>query len=254
MPSIKTEKNTSIHYLINRKGKKPFLIFIHGAGSNHTVYKPFFEHFKNRNYLVIDIRNHGHSRGGEDSIDAIVHDLKTVFKKEKIKKAILVGNCLGASAAVEFSWKYPELVQQLVLITLFSRRYIRLSSLLYPLACFFAQLFSWLPQQTKLKFQDYHKYQNKSLWYYPLLDIRGTPLRAYATLVRDLFSYRINFENITSPALIILAEHDCFTKNKLIKQDIAPFKHISAKVIHGNHVVLTRAAQQTITAVEEFIR
>lgn len=254
MPKIKIERDTSIFYCINRKGRKPFLIFIHGAGSNHTVYKPFFEHFKDRNYLAFDIRNHGYSRGGTTSIKEVVKDLKKILIKERIKEAVVIGNCLGASIAIEFSWKYPEQVKQLILVTLFSKQYIRCAWLFYPIAQFFAVIFSWLPKQEKLKFQDYHKYPNRPLWYYPLLDIRGTPLQAYATFVRDLFEYTITFENITSPTLIILAEHDYFTKNNLIKKDSELFKHITTMTISGNHVVLTRAAQQTIAVVEEFIQ
>jgi pimeloyl-ACP methyl ester carboxylesterase len=248
MPTLK-DKNAEVHYIINRVNKKPFLFFIHGAGSNHTIYKPLFN--KKTNYIAIDIRHHGHSKGGKVNFNTIVQDIENIRTKEKLNKLILVGNCLGASLAVEYYKQFPKNVQKLILLTLFSERYVRFSFIFHPLASFFTMIFNLFPARKNTIFQDYHKYQKRPMWYYPMLDVRGTPLKALASLVKELFEYKIDL-NIKVPTIIITAEHDIMTRNTLLKEDAKKY-NLTIKELHSNHVPLTRMPEEIKKIIEDIL-
>lgn len=252
MPTLQ-RGDACISYDVNRVNRNGWLFFIHGAGSNHSVWKPILEHFKKHNWVAVDVRNHGNSKGGENTLDAIVEDIKEILTKEKIQSTTLIGNCLGTTVAVAFAERYPSLVKKLVLITPFSARYIRFSSLFYPLARWLSSFFSLFRWERTLKFQDYHKYQKRPLWYYPLLDIRGTSLEAYASYVAELFKYPLDLESTRIPALVITAEQDFFTRNDLIVEDCKQNKNINLKTVHCHHVPLTRTPEKIITLLEEFV-
>ena len=82
-----------------------------------------------------------------------------------------------------------------------------------------------------------------------MLDVRGTPLKALASLVKELFEYEIDL-NINSPTVIITAEHDIMTRNKLLKEDA---KQHTIKELHSNHVPLTRMPEEIKKIIEENI-
>ena len=252
MPEI-TQGDAVVYYKINRVNRKEWFFFVHGAGSNHSIYKPFFEKFNDKNFIAIDVRNHGHSHGGETSLALIVSDIKAILDKENIEEVIFVGNCLGASVALSFYYQYPKYVRKLVLITLFSARYVNLSSVFYPISSWLSSFFGLFKWKRRLKFQDYQKYEKRPVWYYPMLDVRGTPLEAYAVLVKDLFSYVIDLDSVRIPTLVITADMDAFTKNDLIVFDASRNKKITVKGVACHHVPLTRKASEVIKLVERFL-
>ena len=244
--------NKKIFYLVNRIKKGSFIFFLHGAGSNHSVFKPFFKAFKNQNYIAMDYRGHGHSENAEVSISDIIDDIMLILQKEKVKKVKFIGNSLGATIALEFYKAYPSLVEKLVLFTLFSRRYVRFSWFYGILAnvCHF-----WLRPfrlKRKLKFQDYHKYKKRPIWYYPYLDIRGTPVISILKLVVELFKTPIDFSIVKIPSLVIVAKHDFSAKNKLIINDCKK-NNVVCEVMNGSHVVLTREFEKAIKIVRGFL-
>lgn len=250
---------TEIYYVINKvqnSSDKLFIIFIHGAGSNHTVYKPFFTAFEDRNFVALDLRNHGHSGRAPletITIEILAQDIEAIMKEENIKEFILVGNSLGASVALEVAKKHQKQTKNLVLFTLFSKRYIRGSSFLYFLATFSYILLKPFSGWRKLKFQDYHKYQKRPLWYYPLLDIRGTPVTTVAKLVKKLFQYHFSLSRLAVPTLLFVSLDDFSTKNSLIHSDCKGNKNITLINLKSHHVPLTRDYEEVTKHVKRFL-
>src|SRR3989344_3105328 len=106
-------KTHSLTYVLNKQTKKKSdhaLVFLHGAGSNHTLYTPFMRALPHETTLAIDYPCHGHSDRAYVTIDEIAELLKKIIDKEQIKKVTLVGNCLGATVAHAFYKKYPTTV------------------------------------------------------------------------------------------------------------------------------------------------
>lgn len=249
---IRSFDGTELSYVIN-KGSKPFLVFLHGAGSNHSTWKPFLNYFKNNFFIAPDLRGHGRSGRGKVSIENFSKDLKKIFDREKIEKTVIIGNCLGTTIAVNFYKRFPKLVDKLVLITPFSSEIIRLSKplgFLNNLTLSFVKMFK---SRRKLRFQDYHKHMKKPVFYYPLLDIRGTSITTDLSAIKELFDYKLNFDNIKTKTLVIAANRDHFSKLEVIKKMIKKNKNIILRIIDSNHVPLTRNPEKLIKEVDKFL-
>lgn len=248
---------TEISYLINRASpKQPFLVFIHGAGSNHTLYKPFFAAFEFNNFIALDLRNHGNSgRSAPEkiTIENLAKDIEAVLKAEKINEVIPLANSLGTTIALEFYKNNRKQVKQMVLFTAFSKRYIRFSSLSHIVVSVLSPIAAPFSGWRKLSFQDYHKYKERPIWFYPYLDIRGTPVGTVIKLIKELFRYQISFSSIIVPTLLFISEDDWSTKNSLIRSDCKDNKHITIITLKANHVPLTREHLEIVKIVKRFV-
>ena len=144
-------------------------------------------------------------------------------------------------------------IKQLILFTLFSKRYIKNAAFLNAVAtiayCIVRPFSGW----RKLRFQDYHKYKERPIWWYPYLDIRGTPICTVLKLVRELFAYQISLPTIITPTLLFVCLDDFSTKNGLITSDCKGNKHISIINLKSLHVPLTRNYQEIIRHVKRFV-
>lgn len=256
--TIKSFDRTDIYYIINKATPSShYIVFIHGAGSNHSVYKPFFHAFEDRNFIALDIRNHGKSGRCPleyITIGAIRRDILAILKEEKITSVVLVGNSLGATVAVEVYKAIKKQVKQLVLFTLFSKRYVRFSwffNIVASATYFCIKPFSGA---RKLRFTDYHKYAKQPIWYYPYLDVRGTPVATVMKLVKELFATQLYISAIAVPTLVFVAERDWSSQNSLIQSDCKGNNNISVITIHGNHVILSQKYGEVISHIRKFIR
>jgi pimeloyl-ACP methyl ester carboxylesterase len=251
-----TKDDTEIFYWHNKVHNGPTLIFVHGAGSNHTVYKPFFDAFKDHNFVALDLANHGKS-GYRDvakiTIEGLADDVWQLCQLERLKYVIPVGNCLGASIVSAFYKKHRWNCKKLVLLTLFSRRYVRFSSWYNGLASVLYVVAKPFSGKRSLKFQDYHKYEKRPVWYYPYLDIRGTPLTTCFKLAKELFLFEPYVANIKVKTLLICADDDWSTRNELIRSDVAGNKNVVVDGVASNHVPLTRVSADVISKVRAFL-
>jgi len=141
----------------------------------------------------------------------------------------------------------------MILLTLFSKRYIKHPVLFNNLASMFYTILKPFAGKRPLKFQDYHKYKERPIWYYPYLDFRGTPITTVLKLVKELFQYPIYAYNIKVPTLIFVAEKDWSTKNELIKSDCKSNKNIKLVELKSNHVPLVRIYDDVLKGVNEFL-
>jgi pimeloyl-ACP methyl ester carboxylesterase len=253
-----TKDNVEIYYWCNRVHKnQPFLIFVHGAGSNHTVYKPFFTSFKDYNFVALDLANHGKSGYrdvAEITMEGLADDVWQLCEHEKLNDVIPIGNCLGASVVSAFYKAHRWNCKKLVLLTLFSRRYVRFSGLYNAVASVLYFCVRPFSGKRTLKFQDYHKYEKRPVWYYPYLDFRGTPLTTCFKLAKELFRYQLFVYHIKTETLLICADHDWSTRSDLIRSDVKGNKHVTVVGINSNHVPLTRVSQEVIKEVRGFLQ
>jgi pimeloyl-ACP methyl ester carboxylesterase len=251
-----TKDNTKIFYWHNVVNNGPTLIFIHGAGSNHTVYKPFLTVFKDHNFVALDLANHGKS-GYRDvskiTMEALADDIWQLCQLEKLKHVIPIGNCLGASVAMEFYKQHRWNCKKLVLLTLFSKRYVRFSGIYDSLASVLYFVAAPFSGKRTLKFQDYHKYEKRPVWYYPYLDFRGTPVTTCLKLAKELFRYELFVFHLKVPTLLVCADGDWSTRSDLIKSDVKGNQKINVVGIDSNHVPLTRVAEDVIRTVRGFL-
>jgi len=99
-------------------GKGPAMILLHNGGSDHHIWDgqiPFFAH--GHTVFALDLPGFGESDKPDVPYDlALYSELVTRFIRERqADRPVLMGNCIGAAAALEVALRHPEEVGGLVL-------------------------------------------------------------------------------------------------------------------------------------------
>lgn len=97
----------------------PSVVFVHGAGMDHTIWTLQTRYFAHhgRNVLAVDLPGHGRSGGTpHDSIGALADWLIRFFDAAQLDKAALVGHSMGALVALEAAARAPTRVWALALL------------------------------------------------------------------------------------------------------------------------------------------
>lgn len=117
MPT-RTINGTSLYFEISGRGTP--LLFIHGHGLAHDMFRPQMEFFK-RSYLVIGVDLRGNGQSGklhcapERIIDLQCEDLSLLLGHLGIRQAVLIGADYGGILAQRFAYLYPEQVSALII-------------------------------------------------------------------------------------------------------------------------------------------
>jgi pimeloyl-ACP methyl ester carboxylesterase len=98
---------------------KDSIVFIHGAGMDHTVWTLFSRHFARheRNVIAVDLPGHGRSAGEpKPSIEAISDWIVDLLDALGVQQAAVVGHSLGSLVALDCAARHPDRVRALVLV------------------------------------------------------------------------------------------------------------------------------------------
>ncbi|MBT7825305.1 MAG: alpha/beta hydrolase [Bacteroidetes bacterium] len=109
----------SINYI--DVGKGDVLIFLHNGGGFWQIWSKQIEYFqKTHRVLALDWPGFGESSESNKpySLDFNTQILKCFLDSLKMSKVTLIGNCIGASIAINFSNLYPERVDKRVLMNI----------------------------------------------------------------------------------------------------------------------------------------
>jgi pimeloyl-ACP methyl ester carboxylesterase len=118
MATLVTNDGTKIFYTIRGAGS-PALVFIHGWCSNLTHWSAQTRRFgKAHRVLAFDRRGHGRSDIPSKGYSAKQHaaDLAEIARREKIRRAVVIGHAGGGPTALEFARSYPSLARAVVLV------------------------------------------------------------------------------------------------------------------------------------------
>jgi pimeloyl-ACP methyl ester carboxylesterase len=99
--------------------KKPSVVFVHGAGLDHSLFGLQSRYFgyHGRNVLALDLPGHGRSAGPPiSSIQAMADWVSQVLKKLGIEKASVVGHSMGSLVALEFAARHPAQCERIAFI------------------------------------------------------------------------------------------------------------------------------------------
>ena len=98
---------------------EPALVFIHGGFADRSFWADQMKYFSKRHHVVaIDLAGHGESGKNrkEWNIAAFAQDVRAVIEKEKIKKAVLIGNSLGGPVVLETAHLLPGAVTAVIAV------------------------------------------------------------------------------------------------------------------------------------------
>jgi len=98
---------------------KPSLVFIHGAGMDHTVWTVFERYFARHGYNVIALDLPGHGRSAGDPLPGIAgmaEWVDGVLELLGIADATMIGHSMGSLVAFEMAASYPDRTSKAVLL------------------------------------------------------------------------------------------------------------------------------------------
>ncbi len=98
---------------------KETIVLLHGSGLSHIVWSLTEQYLSSQNYnvLAIDLPGHGNSKGEcLKSIEEISDWLEKVFNKLEVIELTIVGHSQGCLEALEYYFKYPKKIKNLIFI------------------------------------------------------------------------------------------------------------------------------------------
>jgi pimeloyl-ACP methyl ester carboxylesterase len=97
----------------------PTIVFLHGAGLDHSVWALLARSFAHRGFAVLapDLPGHGRSAGAAlSSVRAIADWTAALISAAGVRAARLIGHSMGSLAALETTARFPDKVTGLALI------------------------------------------------------------------------------------------------------------------------------------------
>jgi pimeloyl-ACP methyl ester carboxylesterase len=99
----------------------PLIVFLHGAGMDHSVWVMPARYFARHGYRVmaVDLPGHGRSDGPAlESIDEMANWVRTMIQglDASPSRTILAGHSMGSLICLSLAARYPELVEQVLLL------------------------------------------------------------------------------------------------------------------------------------------
>ena len=99
--------------------KKSTILLMHGSGLTHIVWSLHEQFYASQgfNVLSVDLPGHGNSEGPSlESIEKISDWIKSLMLKINIEKIIIIGHSQGGLVGIDFSSRYPELIEKIILV------------------------------------------------------------------------------------------------------------------------------------------
>jgi len=102
------------------------LLILHGLFGQSDNWNTLAKRFGEAGFETysIDLRNHGLSPHSEVwNYEAMADDIKEFIDTHKLQKPILLGHSMGGKAAMVFVFKYPEVLDKLIVADMSPREY-----------------------------------------------------------------------------------------------------------------------------------
>jgi len=250
-------KDGALFYTI--QGKGPWLVFIHGAWTNHKwwrlIVSTLSRHFR---ILCFDLRGHGESTKLQTpySVRGFASDLDAILSYNEIDECVLIGWSLGGCIAMQYCIDAPKKVKAQVLISTRSKKDFKMKLEIF--------LFKYLARLHVVSFE------NQIIRRFHRMFLPETPaeivdwathelLRASKDffIIADSFlnwKLRGDLRDIRIPSLIITGDKDELVPKKFSVQihKELPFGRL---VILKNcsHVAILDRPEEICKAIQEFL-
>ena len=235
------------------KGTKKTLVFLHGAGSNHSIWKPYLSAFKGHRIMLIDLPGHGKSQSTPYvSIAHAAHEVSKVLQKAGVRNAALIGHSFGGLVGLEASLHVSaNRLNGLIVTSPVAKHLSRPPLVLKGIS----RVLNLLHGKTGevLPFQDYSVIEDKPPFLFPLVDFRGTTPSIISMTLHDAIEYEPAWKAVSIPTLILLGNQDVFIRKKELEIAVENNKNIAIQTLQSHHLLISHARNDVIKAVKGFI-
>ncbi len=240
----------------------PLVVFLHGAGLDHTVWALLARWFAHRGFGVLapDLPGHGRSEGEPlQSIDAMADFTAALIAAAGARNAMIVGHSMGSLVALETAARHPDKVAALGLIA---------AAAAMPVS----------PDLLKAaEANDLAAIDMVSIWGYGVAAGIGGSLVPGAwmlgagrrllerarpgVLFRDLFACNAYRDGLASaakvkvPATLVLGERDLMTPAKAGRELAAALPDARVVALKGaGHMLMSERPDEVLGALREFAK
>ena len=239
----------------------PAIVFVHGAGMDHTVWALQTRYFAHHGHgvLAVDLPGHGRSGGAAlETIEALGDWLAELIAAAGCDRAALVGHSMGAIAALECAARNPDRVSRLALLGAAPKMPVH-PDLLTAAEAAPAQAHDMITDWAHGAAAHMGGHPAPGLW---MLGA-GTRLLERAgpgVLHRDLSAcnaYRSGAESaakLACPALVVLGSDDAMTPARAGRKlaDLIP-EGRSAAIDGAGHMMMVERSDETLDALRSFL-
>lgn len=245
---FKTFDGNEIYYLKAGRGKNT-IIFLHGAGSNGTIWYNYINDFKDNYTIYIpDLRGHGRSTKKDIKTENIILDLRCFIKELKIKNPILIGSSYGSNIIVNYNNRHKN-VKKAILFNPFIEHYTHFRNFFYLLAKIISLFFRQGTE--KKKYVDYRIKTGLPTVLTFLVDLRGISLGNYAKVVSEVFNSKEDIDYIDNVQIVLGKKDILLKKTKFMKYAIE--NNIPIHFVNGDHLCVSNREQEVRRILQKIL-
>ena len=104
-------------FYLQKGGRKPFFLFLHGAGGTHRHWGKQIQGVRDATLACLDLPGHGCSKGkGRQTINGYADLVAEFMAALDLESPIVVGHSMGGAIALDLALRYGDQVGGLVLV------------------------------------------------------------------------------------------------------------------------------------------
>ena len=252
--------NATYCYTNNREidPAKESVVFIHGAGMDHTVWTLAARHFARhgRNVIAVDLPGHGRSGGAaKTSIEELGDWLPELLDALGIERAAIAGHSLGSLVALDCAGRHRARVRAVAMVAGTAPMPVS-DAILEACANNDHAAFDMLTQWGYSKRHQYGGNSNPGIW------MVGSTLRLFERSLPGVLhadmnacnNYQAGLERaaqVTCPVLMVLGRDDRLTPPRATDQLRAALRSPDVRIVEGaGHTLMVEAPNVLLDALK----
>ena len=250
---INASDSNGTFYILNQNQGTP-IIFIHGVGLNHKIWKPQFNVFENT-IVAYDILGHGQTplESSNLSFDNFSRQLLNLIDDLNFKKIHLVGFSIGSLIARNFAENYNERLESLTLLCSIFKRSKEQQQIVNDRFELSKKSRSLSKQALKRWFTDEYILQNPKIYEEISSMLNENNMEDFLKIYELFVKHKDNekFENIKVKTLIMTGEFDSGSTPEMSKNLSKCIKNSKVKIIkNGKHLCSIECADEVNHAIK----
>ena len=250
---INASDSNGTFYILNQNQGIP-IIFIHGVGLNHKIWKPQFDVFENT-IVAYDILGHGQTplESSNLSFDNFSIQLLNLIDELNFKKIHLVGFSIGSLIARNFAENYNERLESLTLLCSIFKRSKEQQQIVNDRFELSKKSRSLSKQALKRWFTDEYILQNPKIYEEISSMLNENNMEDFLKIYELFVKHKDNekFENIKVKTLIMTGEFDSGSTPEMSKNLSKCIKNSKVKIIkNGKHLCSIECADEVNHAIK----
>ena len=250
---INASDSNGTFYILNQKQGTP-IIFIHGVGLNHKIWKPQFDVFENT-IVAYDILGHGQTplESSNLSFDNFSRQLLNLIDELNFKKIHLVGFSIGSLIARNFAETYNNRLESLTLLCSIFKRSKEQQQIVNDRFELSKKSRSLSKQALKRWFTDEYILQNPKIYEEISSMLNENNMEDFLKIYELFVKHKDNekFENIKVKTLIMTGEFDSGSTPEMSKNLSKCIKNAKVKIIkNGKHLCSIECADEVNHAIK----